>query len=64
VRIANRRVVPYSSYLSLLYNAHINVEVCGSVQAGKYIHKYIYKGGDRATVGVDSEQDEFKCYLH
>jgi len=62
--IDNRRVVPYSPYLSLRYNAHINVEVCGSVQAVKYIHKYIYKGGDRATVSVESEHDEIKRYLH
>ena len=62
--IDNRRVVPYSPYLSLRYNAHINVEVCGSVQAVKYIHKYIYKGGDRVTVTVDSDQNEIKRYLH
>ena len=37
--IDNRRVVPYSSYFSLRYKAHINVEVCGSVKAAKYIHK-------------------------
>ena len=46
--------------MSLRYNAHINVKVCGSVKAVKYIHKYIYKGGDRATVMLDSEQDEIK----
>ena len=34
------------------YNAHINVEVYGSIYAVKYIHKYIYKGTDRITVGV------------
>ena len=62
--IDNRRVVPYSPYLSHRYNAHINVEVCGSVQAVKYIHKYIYKGGDKATMSVDSEHDEIKRYLH
>lgn len=62
--IDNCRVVPYSPYLSLRYNAHINVEVCGSVQAVKYIHKYFYQGGYRATVSVDSEHDEIKRHLH
>jgi len=57
-------VVPYSPYLSLRYKAHINVEICGSVKAVKYIHKYIYKGGDRATVILDDEHDEIKRYLH
>jgi len=62
--IVNRRVVPYNPYLSLRYNAHINVQVCGSVQAVKPIHKYIYKGGDRATARVESEHHEIKRYLH
>jgi len=62
--IDNRRVVPYSPYLSLRYRAHINVEVCGSVKPVKYIHKYIYKGGDRATVILELDQDEIKPYLH
>ena len=62
--IDNRRVVPYSPYFSFRYKAHINVEVCGSVKAVKYIHKYIYKGGDRATAIIDSEHDEVKRHLH
>jgi len=62
--IDNRRVVPYSPYLSLRYKAHINVEVCGSIKAVKYIHQYIYKGGDCATLMLDSEHDEIKRYLH
>jgi hypothetical protein len=41
-------VVPYNSYLSLLFNCHINVEVCTSVAAVKYLYKYVYKGHDRA----------------
>ena len=61
--IDKRRAVPYSPYLSLRYKGNINVEVCGSVKAVKYIHKYIYKGGDRATVILDSEHDEIKRYL-
>ena len=62
--LSYRRVVPYSPYLSLHYKAHIKVEICGSVKAVKYIHKYIYKGGDCATVILDDQHDEIKRYLH
>jgi len=44
---------PYCPYLSAKYNCHINVEVCASVKAVKYIHKYIYKEHDLCTVQVD-----------
>ena len=49
----NRWVVPYNPYLTRRYEAHINVEVCATVKAVKYIHKYIYKGADRTTVQID-----------
>jgi hypothetical protein len=29
----------------------------------KYIHKYIYKGHDMATMTIGEEQDEIKQYL-
>ncbi len=45
-------MVPYNPYLSLLFNCHINVEVCTSVAAVKYLYKYVYKGHDRAQVDV------------
>ena len=60
-RYDNRSVVPYSPYLSAKYNCHINVEVCASVQAIKYIHKYIYKGHDRTTLEIN--RDGIKQYL-
>jgi len=44
--VDNRWVVPHNQKLSTLFNAHINVEVCSSVSAVKYIHKYIYKGNE------------------
>ncbi len=44
--------MPYNPYLSLLFNCHINVEVCTSVTAVKYLYKYVYKGHDRAHVDV------------
>jgi len=62
--IDNQRVVPNSPYFSLHYKTHINVEECGSVNAIKYIYKYIYKGGDRATAILDSDHDEIKRNLH
>jgi len=61
--IDNRWVFPYNSYLSWKFKAHINVQVCASVHAIKYIHKYIYKGSDRTTLEVAAEQDEIQQYL-
>jgi len=60
----NRWVVPYNAYLLKRYECHINVEVCTSVQAVKYVFKYIYKGSDRAHVAIQGESvDEIKQYL-
>src|SRR6266436_3848816 len=40
------------------YDCHINVEICASIKAIKYIHKYIYKGHDRATLEMGEDIDE------
>ena len=53
----NRDVIPYNPYLSAKYDCHINVEVCASIKAVKYIHKYIYKGPDMTTVRVGQTND-------
>jgi len=45
------------------FDCHINLEMCASVKAVKYIHKYIYKGPDRATIQTDGPQDEIRSYL-
>ena len=62
VELHNGFVVPYSPYLCRRYNAHINVEVSGSVHVFKYIYKYIYKGPDRATVELAQRSNEVKEY--
>ncbi|XP_062208911.1 uncharacterized protein LOC133910581 [Phragmites australis] len=49
----NRWVVPYNPTLLMRYNCHINVEVCSSIKAVKYLYKYVYKGHDRASFSVD-----------
>lgn len=53
----NRWVVPYNPYLLRRYNCHINVEVCSSIKAVKYLYKYIYKGHDRASFSVNDAQN-------
>ncbi|XP_024315925.1 uncharacterized protein LOC100821537 isoform X4 [Brachypodium distachyon] len=63
----NRWVVPYNPYLLRMFNCHINVEVCSSIKAVKYLFKYIYKGHDRALMSLDEPDsngniDEIKQY--
>ncbi|CAB4483679.1 unnamed protein product [Rhizophagus irregularis] len=53
--------VPYNPYLTTKYNCHINVEICSSITAIKYLFKYVYKGHDRATVEIVN--DEINLYL-
>ena len=59
----NCSVVPHNPYLSVKYNCHINVEICASIKAIKYIHKYIYKGPDQATLEIGDIRDEIKEFV-
>jgi hypothetical protein len=63
----NEWVVPYNPYLSKKFNCHINVEICSSIKAIKYLYKYVYKGPDRANVGLNEHDpnhlNEPKQYL-
>ncbi len=64
-QLDNTWVVPYNPFLSLYFNCHLNVEVCSSISAVKYLFKYVYKGPDRAMVAVaDPNQpvDEINSY--
>ena len=59
----NRLIVPYNPYLTRRCEAHVSVEVCATVKAVKYIHKYIYKSSDR-TVQIGGFQDEVGQHLN
>jgi hypothetical protein len=58
----NRWIVPYNLYLIRRYKAYINVEVCTTVQAIKYIHKYVYKERDKAILKI-ANTDKIKRYV-
>jgi hypothetical protein len=44
IPLDNGWVVPYNPTLLMKFRAHINVEICSTVKAIKYLHKYIFKG--------------------
>ena len=60
----NRNIVPYNKFLSYKYDCHINVEICSSIRAVKYIFKYIYKGYDCAQLEIIQENNEITQYLN
>ena len=53
VMVDNRWIVPYNPYLSARFDCHINVESLVSFSTLKYVHKYIHKGSDHATLEVN-----------
>ncbi len=50
--VDNQWIVSYNLHLATKYHAHINVEICLSISAIKYLYKYVYKGPDRATAVI------------
>ena len=50
--VTNQWIAGYNAFLLEKYDCHLNVEVCASLQAVKYLYKYIYKGPDRAAVSA------------
>ena len=55
--IDNSWVVPYNPFLLLRYECHINIEICISTLAAKYLYKYVTKGPDRAMVRAELDID-------
>jgi hypothetical protein len=49
-------VAPYNRALLWRYATHLNVEVCSTLHAVKYLHKYIHKGGDRSVTALENPQ--------
>ncbi|XP_074352870.1 uncharacterized protein LOC141692023 [Apium graveolens] len=50
VELDNRWVVPYNRDLLVMFQCHINIEICNHARSLKYLFKYCMKGHDRATM--------------
>ncbi|XP_021746885.1 uncharacterized protein LOC110712740 [Chenopodium quinoa] len=48
----NQWVIPYNPYLSSLFDCHLNVEVCSTIKAVKYLYTYVYKGHDKVSFNI------------
>ncbi|XP_051206116.1 uncharacterized protein [Lolium perenne] len=64
----SRWVVPYNPYLLRMFDCHINVEVCSSIKAVKYLYTYVYKGHDQTSFNIekpdaDGNIDEIKRFV-
>ncbi|KAE8223141.1 hypothetical protein CF319_g3776 [Tilletia indica] len=46
----NTWVVPHNPFLSKTLSCHLNVEVCSSIAAVKYLYKYVFKGPDHISM--------------
>ncbi|KAI3798193.1 hypothetical protein L1987_33462 [Smallanthus sonchifolius] len=52
----NRWVVPYNPRLLMMFNCHMNVEVCSSIKSVKYLFKYVYKGHNKQVIQIDPDE--------
>jgi hypothetical protein len=62
-KLDSRWVIPFNPSLLMLYNYHINVGICSSIKAVKYLYKYIYKGPDGASYSVDKSDNGDKIVI-
>ena len=62
--IDNSWIVPFNPYLSLRYEAHINVEIVFLFSSVKYIYKYTHKGNDRIIIQFDSDGQQTEEVVH
>ena len=60
-QVNNQWIVPFSPFLSGLFDCHINVECAASLGSFKYLFKYIQKGPDLAALEIN-DRDEIKRY--
>ena len=61
-QVTNAHIASYSAPLLDKYDCHLNVAVCASIEAVKYLYKYLHKGPDRAMVSAEHAEDEIAAF--
>ncbi|GBN86049.1 hypothetical protein AVEN_219554-1 [Araneus ventricosus] len=51
-------IVPYCPLLTKIFNAHIKIEYCNSVNSIKYVCKYVNKGSSMAVFELTSGEND------
>ena len=51
-RVADGKFLSSSSFIFFRYQCHINVEICSTIKAAKYLFKYVLKGPDHTSFNV------------
>ena len=66
ITFTNQHAVPYNPNMFQKFYYHINFEICNSIKAIKYLHKYEYKGYDCASIKVGEiySHDEITDYVN
>ncbi|XP_074290276.1 uncharacterized protein LOC141617007 [Silene latifolia] len=59
LELNNHWVVPYNPFLLAKYDCHLNVEICSTIKAVKYMYKYVYKGHDRVSFAVTDLSNQY-----
>ena len=62
--LSDQWVVPYNPYLLCKFDAHINVELCASINSYKYIYKYIFKMPEEAIVEFHAPEEPSQPQLN
>ncbi|XP_021757467.1 uncharacterized protein LOC110722506 [Chenopodium quinoa] len=63
-QLDNQWVIPYDPYPSMLFDCHLNVEVCSTIKAVKYLYKYVYKGHNKISYNVVASDGETVDEIH
>ena len=50
-------MILYNLFLSIKYDAYINIEIYINIKVYKYIFKYVYKNSDRVSLRIVSKSN-------